>query len=93
MRISDAISVDPIRSSAFYLESGTDVVVVEGVAQMETDVDAAVLGVYNAKYEWNYTYNEYGPLTRVNPKTILSWRSTGWAGRDGIQESGRWRFS
>ena len=75
-----------------HLESGTDVVVVEGVAQVETDVNAEVLGAYNTKYEWGYTYEEYGPLTRIYPMTILSWRSTGWAGREGIQESGRWRF-
>jgi hypothetical protein len=47
---------------------------------------------YNAKYEWNYTTEEYGPLTTVVPTTAFAWRSAGWAGRDGFQETGRWRF-
>lgn len=75
-----------------HLESGTDVVVVEGNARVSHLADAQIIDAYNAKYEWQYTYDEYGPLTQVNPKTVLSWRSTGWAGRNGIQETGRWRF-
>jgi len=75
-----------------HLESGTEVVVFEGVAQVSSVPDVQVLNVYNTKYDWKYTYDEYGPLTQVIPETVLSWRSTGWAGRDGIQETGRWRF-
>ncbi|MEO5975051.1 MAG: hypothetical protein ABIQ38_07625, partial [Ilumatobacteraceae bacterium] len=73
--------------------SGTDVVVVEGNARVLTVPDVQILDAYNTKYEWQYTYEEYGPLTHVIPERILSWRSTGWAGRDGIQETGRWQFS
>ena len=74
-----------------HLDSGIDVVIVEG-AVVGLDDDAAVLGAYNDKYDWNYTVDEYGPLTRVAPTSVLAWRSAGRAGRDGFQQSGAWRF-
>ena len=51
-----------------------------------------VIRTYDDKYDWNYTVEEYGPLTRIEPATVLAWRSAGWAGRDGFQETGRWQF-
>ena len=74
-----------------HLDSGTDVVIVEGVAA-GPDVDSDVLQHYNAKYDWDYSVADYGPLTVVIASTVLAWRSGGWAGRDGFQESSRWRF-
>lgn len=47
---------------------------------------------YNEKYDWNYSTDEYGPLTTIAPATVLAWRSAGWAGREGFQQTGRWRF-
>jgi hypothetical protein len=73
------------------LSSDTDVVIVEADAAGVTG-DAHYVAQYNTKYNWNYTTNEYGPLTIVAPKTIIAWRSQGWAGREGIKQSGRWRF-
>jgi hypothetical protein len=55
--------------------------------------DTAVLRVYNDKYDWNYTVDEYGAPTRVAPTSVLAWRSAGWAGRHGFQQTGRWRFT
>ena len=74
-----------------HLDSSTDVVIVEGTVVGFVD-DVTVLRAYNDKYDWNYTIEEYGPLTRVAPSTALAWRSAGWAGRDGFQHTGRWRF-
>jgi len=74
-----------------HLDSGVDVVVVEGVVDRFSD-DAQVISAYDEKYDWSYSVDEYGPLTRVVPITALAWRSAGWAGRDGFREAGRWRF-
>lgn len=75
-----------------HLDSSSDVVIIEGAVTGLVD-DPAVVRVYNAKYDWNYTIDEYGPLTRVVPGSVLAWRSAGWAGRDGFQQAGRWRFT
>ena len=76
-----------------HLDSGTDVVIVEGTATVEPDPPAAVVAAYDAKYEWSYSVGEYGPMTRVDPVAVLAWRSAGWAGRDGFSQVGRWRFT
>lgn len=75
-----------------HLDSSADVVIVEGTAVGVVD-DAAIIAAYNEKYDWEYTVAEYGPLTRVEPSVAYAWRSAGWAGRDGIQQVGRWRFT
>lgn len=74
-----------------HLGSVTDVVIVEGFARGQNS-DAHVLAAYNAKYEWDYTIAEYGPFTTVVPGKVMAWRSAGWAGREGFQQTGRWRF-
>ncbi|MGD9702578.1 MAG: hypothetical protein AB7Q42_07400 [Acidimicrobiia bacterium] len=75
-----------------HLDSGTDVVVVEGTCTGAAP--AARLGrfleAYDAKYTWTYTVEEYGPPTVVEPSTIMAWRSAGWAGRDGFQQVAKW---
>jgi hypothetical protein len=72
-----------------HLDSGTDVVIVEGdVVGSSTDAD--VIASYNRKYDWNYEVDQYGPLTHVAPVVVMAWRSAGWAGRDGFQQTGRW---
>ena len=42
-----------------HLGSVTDVVIVEGLATGHNS-DARVLAAYNAKYDWNYTIEDYG---------------------------------
>lgn len=87
---SRVLVADPVVT--VHLDSGTDVVIVEGHAAGPV-VEPAVLADYDRKYDWRYDPAEYGPLTCVAPETILVWRSAGWAGREGFQSTGRWRFS
>lgn len=74
-----------------HLGGDVDVVVVEGTSAGASD-SAAVVDLYNAKYDWNYLVADYGPFTVVTPSKVIAWRSAGWAGRDGFQSTGRWRF-
>ena len=74
-----------------HLGGDVDVVVVEGVVGGEwTDADA--VRPYDGKYDWKYASAEHGDLFVVRPVTVLAWRSTGFAGRDGFRETGRWSF-
>jgi len=75
-----------------HLDSGTDVVIVEGKVS-GTCIEPAVFALYDAKYEWTYTIDEYGPLTMVAPSIVIAWRSADWAGRGGIGSAGRFRLS
>jgi hypothetical protein len=75
-----------------HLDSGTDVVIVEGRAASCAG-DHEAIADYDRKYDWTYDVGEYGPLTCVEPETILAWRTAGWAGRDSFQQTGRWRFT
>jgi hypothetical protein len=85
------LAADPIVT--VHLDSGTDVVVVEGLATLESaEASRTHLDAYNLKYDWDYTIDQYGPLTHVQPERVMAWRSAGWAGRDGFQRVGRWRF-
>jgi hypothetical protein len=88
--LAASLEADP--RCTVHLDSGTDVVVVEGVAQRVMGPDAAQVDAYNRKYDWQYSYAEYGPLTNVTPTLVMSWRSAGWAGREGFQSVGRWEF-
>ncbi len=72
-----------------HLGSVTDVVIVEGLIGVHNG-DDEVLDAYNAKYDWNNTIDEYGPFTTVAPVKVMAWRSAGWAGREGFQQTGRW---
>lgn len=74
-----------------HLDSGTDVVIVEGRARGPS-VEPSILERYDAKYDWDYDVSQYGPLTVVVPSTVIAWRSAGWAGREGFQATARWRF-
>jgi hypothetical protein len=76
---------------AVHLDSGTDVVIVNGTVRSTTTA-AALISMYDAKYDWTYEVAEYGPLTVVVPNDVLAWRSAGWAGRDGFEKTGRWVF-
>lgn len=81
---------------AVHLDSGTDVVVIEGQATPGTADDTARwVDAYDAKYHYGggYSVAEYGPFTRIAPTAVMAWRSGGWAGREGFQQVGRWRFA
>jgi hypothetical protein len=84
-----ALAVDP--SITVHLESGTDVVIVEGRVEGPCK-DARVIAVYDEKYDWSYDVAEYGPLTEVAPSSVLAWQASGWAGRESFTRSGRWEL-
>lgn len=76
-----------------HLDSGVDVVVLEGMARGRDDAaDGAAIRAYDAKYDWSYDVDELGPLTLVVPEVVIAWRSDGWAGRDGFAAAARFRF-
>lgn len=77
-----------------HLDSGTDVVLVEGTADRTTErgTPSSVIDAYNAKYDWDYHVAEYGELVVVQPRRVLAWRTAGWAGRDSFQATGSWLF-
>ncbi len=84
------LTVDP--RLTVHLESGTDVVIVEGRVVLGSTTSPEVLEAYNVKYDWTYDAAAYGQLTELRPERILAWRAAGPAGRDGFTESGRWVF-
>jgi hypothetical protein len=69
---------------AVHLDSGTEVVIVEGVVADRAVVDADAIAAYDRKYDWSYDVAAYGPLTAVAPRLVHAWRSAGWGGRDGV---------
>jgi len=84
------LAADP--TVTVHLDSGTDVVIVEGRASELQGADvASSLAAYDRKYEWKYDTEQYGPLTLVRPSTVLAWRAAGPAGREGFKQATRWR--
>jgi hypothetical protein len=80
-------------SVTVHLDSGVDVVLVEGLAVVESDEETRrSVAAYDAKYDWDYDLDQYGPFTRIEAAAVMAWRSAGPAGRDGFREAGRWRF-
>ena len=90
-RIAAQIASGPLVTA--HLESGVDVVIVEGLAAVVEDQGqlAGFTGAYDSKYDWAYSVAEYGPPTRIEPTTVIGWRSGGWAGRDGFRRASKWR--
>ncbi len=77
-----------------HLESGTDVVIVEGLAVSDDrDETLRLKELYDAKYDWDYQVDPYGMFTLVQPDVIMAWRAAGPAGRDGFSHVGRWTFT
>jgi len=81
----------PGTSATVHLDSGTDVVIVDGIVWGMTDDPLAIAG-YDAKYDWQYAVADYGPLLVVDATTVYAWRTRGPAGRDGFAASGKWRI-
>jgi hypothetical protein len=75
-----------------HLESGTDVVIVEGLVTPAAPTTQAVIQAYDQKYDWGYEVSQLGELTHVEPRKVLAWRTAGWAGRDSFQTTGCWVF-
>ena len=75
-----------------HLDSGTDVVIVDGVVA-GLIADADVVGAYDDKYDWSYDVERYGPLHAIAPAKISAWRARGVAGRDGFRATGCWTYT
>jgi hypothetical protein len=54
-----ALAHDPVVT--VHLDSGTDVVIVEGLATAPVN-DGEPVVAYNQKYDWSYDAEKYGPL-------------------------------
>jgi hypothetical protein len=77
-----------------HLESGAELVVVEGVVRQVSNEDVVgdFLSAYNPKYNWNFTADDFrsGGLFEVEPR-----RAFAWLGDEGEAFSGtatRWVF-
>ena len=84
-------AAEPGAGATVHLESGLDVVIVEGEVVGTNDA-ADVIAAYDAKYDWHYDLAQYGPLTTVAPRDVLAWRAGGPGGRDGFRKTGRWTW-
>ena len=73
-----------------HLDSGTEPVIVEGVAEAGAGDQSAPISAYDTKYEWEYDVGEYGALVRIEPTTVLAWQTAGYAGRESFQRVGKW---
>jgi hypothetical protein len=88
--VSRALDADP--RVTVHLDSGTDVVLVEGLVEPGVATDPESIASYNHKYDWDYRVDEYGHLVAVRPVRVQAWRCAGWAGRDSFQATGSWAF-
>src|SRR5581483_5917548 len=68
-----------------HLPSGSEVVIVEGTAAVETDRDllARYIERYNPKYGWNFEGADVGGAISVSPRSVLAWLSTPLDSRQG----------
>jgi len=74
-----------------HLGSINDVVIIEATTAGSVS-DSDLVDAYNAKYDWNYSIEDYGPFTVVEPTKVMAWQSGGWAGREGFKATGSWTF-
>jgi hypothetical protein len=88
--ILGAIRKEP--AVTIHLDSGTDVVIVEGLTTPAAVTTPALIKAYNQKYDWEYQVSQYGELIQVEPRRVLAWRTAGWAGRESFQSTGCWIF-
>ncbi len=89
--INAAVAADP--TVTVHLDSGLDVVIVEGLVVPPRPATPGPVEVYDAKYDWHYDVDRYGELVQVDPSDVLAWRTAGPAGRDGFGDTGRWSFA
>lgn len=61
---------------AVHLESGNEVVIIEGVVQQVSDVSLVerVVSLYNQKYHWNLDSKQLpGPFYAIRPLVVFGW--------------------
>ena len=92
-RRSRNIAANP--AAAVHIESGDDIVIVEGVAEAiggpDPDLEAKLIDAFASKYgRYDYEYDpanwQNGGLYLVRPRKVLAW------GRFDIQDATRWTF-
>jgi len=82
-----------------HLESGSEVVIIEGIAEQTTDTSLVeqVVSLYNQKYHWDTDpYNLPGPFYAVRPQAAFGWISDESGFDRGSAFHGtatRWRFT
>jgi hypothetical protein len=86
------------REITVHLESGSDVVIVEGIAEPVADIAVVEVAIaaYNAKYRWDADPHAMpGPLYAVRPRVAFGWLSDASGADAGSAFHGtatRWRF-
>jgi hypothetical protein len=81
-----------------HLESGSEVVIIEGVAEPVSDIALVeqVVSLYNQKYNWNVDpHNLPGPFYAVRPQVAFGWHldeSELNPESTGLGTATRWRF-
>jgi hypothetical protein len=81
-----------------HLESGTNVLIIEGTAQQVTDPSllSQIVTLYNQKYHWNLDPNQLpGPFYAVHPQTAFGWHfndSDTTPESTALKNATRWRF-
>ncbi|MBA2677212.1 MAG: hypothetical protein H0U76_02260, partial [Ktedonobacteraceae bacterium] len=81
-----------------HLESGSEVVIIEGVAETVSDraLVELVVNLYNEKYHWNMDpHNLPGPFYAVHTQIAFGWHfeESGLNPEStGLENATRWRF-
>lgn len=81
-----------------HLESGSEVVIIEGVAEpvSKATLVEQVVSLYNQKYNWNMDpHNLPGPIYDVRPKVVFGWHfdeSELNPESSGLKTATRWHF-
>jgi hypothetical protein len=81
-----------------HLESGSEVVIIEGLAHVvgERELVVRIVDTYNPKYHWEIDPDDLpGPFYEVRPRVVFGWISddSGLDGGAGFHGSAtRWRF-
>jgi len=82
-----------------HLESGSEVVIIEGVAEIARDATLVeqIVALYNQKYNWNLdTQNMPDPFYAVRPQIAFGWHfedSQLTPESSGLETATRWHFS
>jgi hypothetical protein len=85
-------------SITVHLESGSEVVIIEGVAETVNNATLVerVVSLYNQKYNWNLDpHNVSDPFYAVHPKVAFGWNideSELSPESSGLDTATRWRF-
>jgi hypothetical protein len=82
-----------------HLESGSEVVIIEGTAQQVTDASllSQIVSLYNQKYHWNLDPNQLpGPFYAVHPQVAFGWHfeeSATTPESSALENATRWHFT